>query len=100
MGVGIDAAIQCTVRFRAELAVDGDRRAAIARAHGTTGRAIWIATSVIVAGFCTLILSDFRPSIWFGIFIAIAMLISQIAALTVLPSIFLVTGLPRPPKGQ
>jgi predicted RND superfamily exporter protein len=98
MGVGIDAAIQYTVRYRSELARCGDRRAAISRAHATIGRAIWIATSVIVAGFCTLVLSDFRPSIWFGLFTAVAMLISQIAALTVLPSLFLLTGLPRPPR--
>jgi len=97
MGVGIDAAIQYTVRYRAELAVDGDRRAAVTRAHATIGRAIWIATSVIVAGFCTLVLSDFRPSIWFGLFTAVAMLISQVAALTTLPSIFLLTGYPRRP---
>ena len=97
MGVGIDAAIQYTFRYRTELAVDGDRRAAVRRAHATVGRAIWIATSVIIAGFCVLMLSEFRPSIYFGLFTAIAMLMSQLAALTVLPSIFLVTGQPKLP---
>jgi len=97
MGVGVDAAIQYTMRYRSELAVDGDRRAALRRSHATIGRAIWIATSVIVAGFCVLALSDFRPSIWFGLFTAIAMLMSQVAALTTLPALFLVTGLPRRP---
>ncbi len=98
MGVGIDAAIQYTFRYRTELAVDGDRRAALLRAHATIGRAIWIATSVIVVGFCVLMLSDFRPSIYFGLFTAVAMLMSQLAALTILPSIFLLTHLPRLPK--
>ncbi len=96
MGVGIDAAIQYTFRFRAELEVDGDPRAALSRAHGTIGRAIWIATSVIVAGFLILVLSEFRPSMWFGLFTAVAMLVSQIAALTTLPAIFLLTGRPKP----
>jgi len=95
LGVGIDAAIQYTFRYRAELAAGGDRRAALKRAHATIGRAIWIATSVIVVGFCVLMLSDFRPSIYFGLFTAIAMLMSQLAALTILPSILLLTGLPR-----
>ncbi|MDJ0975723.1 MAG: MMPL family transporter [Planctomycetota bacterium] len=98
MGIGIDAAIQYTDRFRRELAVDGDHRAALSRAHATIGRAIWIATSVIIVGFCVLMLSQFRPSIYFGLFTAIAMLMSQLAALTVLPSIFLLTGYPKRPK--
>jgi predicted RND superfamily exporter protein len=98
MGVGIDAAIQYTMRYRLELEVDGDRRAALSRAHATIGRAIWIATSIIVAGFCVLMLSKFVPSVWFGLFTAIAMLLSQFAALTCLPSIFLLTGYPKPPK--
>lgn len=95
MGIGIDAAIQYTHRFRGELAEDGDHRAALSRTHATIGRAIWIATSVIIAGFCVLTLSQFRPSIYFGLFTAIAMLMSQLAALTVLPSIFLLTGYPK-----
>ena len=84
MGVGVDAAIQYTMRYRQELAIDGDRRAALRRAHATIGRAIWIATSVIVAGFCVLMLSQFFPSVWFGLFTGIAMLMSQFAALTTL----------------
>ena len=40
-------------------------------------------------------LSNFFPSVWFGLFTALAMLISQLATLTMLPSLFLVTGYPR-----
>ena len=97
LGVGIDAAIQYTVRYRKELAVDGDRKAALGRTHGTIGRAIWIATTVIVIGFCILVLSDFRPSVWFGVFTAVAMLMSQISAITILPALLLVTRLPAVP---
>ena len=75
-----------------------DREEALRRAHSTIGRAIWIATSVIVAGFCVLVLSDFFPSVWFGVFTGIAMLMSQFAALTTLPSLFLVTGQPKMKK--
>jgi predicted RND superfamily exporter protein len=96
MGVGIDAAIQYAMRYRAELAAaGGDRRAAVSRAHATIGRAIWIATSAIVAGFCVLVLSRFVPSVYFGLFTALAMLMGQFAALTTLPALFLVTGRPR-----
>ncbi|HUF62995.1 MAG TPA: MMPL family transporter [Verrucomicrobiales bacterium] len=95
MGVGIDAAIQFTSRYRTELAVDGDRRAALRRTHATIGRAIWIATSVIVAGFAVLVTSEFFPSVWFGLLTGVAMLMSQFAALTTLPAVFLCAGVPR-----
>ena len=96
MGVGIDAAIQYTVRYRIELAATGgDRRAAVTRSHATIGRSIWIATSIMVAGFIVLALSDFVPTVMFGLFNALAMVMGQFAALTVLPSLFLLTGLPR-----
>ncbi len=96
MGVGIDAAIQYTVRYRIELAATGgDRRAAVTRSHATIGRSIWIATSIMVAGFSVLALSDFVPTVMFGLFNALAMVMGQFAALTVLPSLFLLTGLPR-----
>ena len=89
LGVGIDASIQYAIRFRTELAACGDRRTALRRAHATIGRAIWISTSIIIAGFAILVLSDFFPSVWFGLFTALAMLISQLATLTLLPSLFL-----------
>jgi predicted RND superfamily exporter protein len=96
MGVGIDAAIQYTVRYRLELAAaGGDRRAAVTRSHATIGRSIWIATSIMVAGFAVMAFSDFVPTVYFGLFNALAMVIGQFAALTVLPSLFLLTGLPR-----
>lgn len=96
MGVGIDAAIQYTVRFRIELAATGgDRRAAVTRSHATIGRSIWLATSIMIAGFAVMAFSDFVPTIYFGVFNALAMLMGQFAALTVLPSLFLLTGLPR-----
>ncbi len=99
IGVGIDAAIQYTMRFREELALTGDIRAAISRAHATVGRAIWNATSIIVAGFTILLLSNFFPTFWFGLFTALAMLLSQLATLTLLPSLFLLTGYPKPRVG-
>lgn len=100
MGVGIDAAIQYTVRFRIELAASGDdragdRAAAVTRSHATIGRSIWIATSIMVGGFGVMVFSDFVPTVYFGVFNALAMVMGQFATLTVLPALFLLTGLPR-----
>jgi predicted RND superfamily exporter protein len=48
-----------------------------------------------VAGFAVLVLSDFFPSVWFGLLTGVAMLMSQFAALTTLPAVFLCAGVPR-----
>ena len=52
------------------------------------------------AGFVVLALSDFVPTVMFGLFNALAMVMGQFAALTVLPSLFLLTGLPRGPSEE
>ena len=92
LGVGVDSAIQYTMRYREEIALDGDPRAALSRTHATVGRAIWVATSIIVLGFAVLVTSDFFPSVWFGLLTGLAMLMSQFSALLTLPSLFLWLG--------
>lgn len=92
IGVGVDSAIQYTMRFREEYARDHDLRAAVRRSHATVGRAIWVATSIIVLGFAVLMTSDFFPSVWFGLLTGLAMLMSQFSALLTLPSLFLWLG--------
>ena len=49
----------------------------------------------MVAGFIVLALSKFVPTVTFGLFTALAMLMGQFAALTLLPSLFLLFRLPR-----
>lgn len=87
MGVGIDASIQYAWRYRAERAAGGGPEEALRRTHATVGRAIWIATTVIISGFLVLGLSDFKPSIWLGLLNAVAMVVSQLSALTLLPAL-------------
>jgi predicted RND superfamily exporter protein len=101
MGVGIDAAIQYTVRFRQELsAVGGDMAEAVRRSHATIGRAIFIATSIVFAGFIILMFSNFKPTIWFGMFTGLAILMGLFASLTTLPATFVLLKYPRIPKAK
>jgi len=96
MGVGIDAAIQYTVRFRLELAATGgDIREAVRRSHATIGRAIFIATSIVFAGFIILMFSNFKPTIWFGMFTGLAVIMGLFASLTTLPATFVLLNYPR-----
>jgi len=95
LGIGIDAAIQYAVRFRSEFAKDGDLRAAIRRSHATIGRAILIATSIVFTGFAMLCFSQFVPTIYFGLFTGLAILMGLFASLTTLPASFLLLQYPR-----
>jgi len=96
LGIGIDAAIQYAVRFRRELELtQGDIAEAIRRSHATIGRAILIATSIVFAGFAMLCFSQFVPTIYFGLFTGLAILMGLFASLTTLPAAFLLLKYPR-----
>ena len=65
--------------------VDGDATAAMHRSHASTGRAMFYTSMIIVAGFSILTLSNFIPSILFGLLTGVAMFMALVANLTVLP---------------
>jgi uncharacterized protein len=85
IGIGVDGAIHYVHRFRAEHAFHRDYAAATRDAHRTTGRAMFYTALVIAAGFGVLGLSNFIPTIYFGLFTAFAMLFAMLANLTLLP---------------
>jgi predicted RND superfamily exporter protein len=85
IGIGVDDTIHYVHRFGKELAVDWDYRAAVRRSHDSIGRAMYYTTVTITIGFSILVLSEFVPTIYFGILTAFAMLIALIANFTVLP---------------
>lgn len=85
IGIGVDGAIHYLHRFRAEHAYHRDYAAATRDAHRTTGRAMFYTALVIAAGFAVLGLSNFIPTIYFGLFTAFAMLFAMLANLTLLP---------------
>ena len=85
IGIGVDHSIHYVHRFRAEIEVDGDYVAAIRRCHGSIGRAIYYTSIIVIAGFSILALSNFIPTIYFGLFTGVAMLVALIANLTLLP---------------
>ncbi|MCP4283442.1 MAG: RND family transporter [Gammaproteobacteria bacterium] len=85
IGIGVDDTIHYVHRFREEYAVDGDYWAAVKRCHGSVGRAIYYTSVTITLGFSILVLSNFIPTIYFGILTGLAMVIALIANLTLLP---------------
>lgn len=89
VGVGVDQAIQYFYRFRTEFATDQNYVEAMHRSHASIGRAMYYASITIVMGFSILMLSEFIPSIYFGMLTAFAMFMAVIGSLTLLPKLIL-----------
>lgn len=89
VGVGVDQAIQYFYRFREEFAIDRNYAEAMHRSHASIGRAMYYTSATIVVGFSILMLSQFIPSIYFGILTAFAMFMAIVGSLTLLPKLIL-----------
>jgi hypothetical protein len=89
IGIGIDNAIHYISRFKSELLVDADFEASMYRAHNSIGVSMFYTAATVAIGFLVLILSNFIPSIFFGIFMAIAMLSAVFVNLTLLPKLLI-----------
>ena len=85
IGIGVDSAIHYVHRFQQEIKKERDYWLAVNRCHSSVGRAIYYTAITITLGFSILVLSNFIPTIYFGILTAIAMTIALIANLTLLP---------------
>jgi len=92
IGVGIDYAIHMTLRFREELARDGDRVAALGRAANGTGVALLASAATSVIGFAIMAFAPMPMFASYGILTAAMIFMAAAASLVVLPSLlFLVT---------
>ena len=87
VGMAVDNTIHYIYRYKKELKVTNSGQNALKNAHATTGRAIFYTASTIAAGFCILSLSNFFPTILFGLFTSIAMILAFVSSLTLLPNL-------------
>jgi len=85
VGIGVDDTIHYIHRFKTEFALDGKYRDTMFRSHASIGRAMYYTSATIVIGFSVLTLSNFTPSIYFGILTGVAMLAALLGAMTLLP---------------
>ena len=89
IGIAVDNSIHYIYRFKEEFKKINDYNVTLDRCHSTVGVAILNTSITIVFGFSILILSNFIPTIYFGIFTGIAMLLAMISVLTLLPKLIL-----------
>ena len=90
IGIAVDNSIHYIYRFKEEFAQNGNYETTLKLCHSTVGIAILNTSITIVFGFSILILSNFIPTIYFGIFTGLAMLLAMISVLTLLPSLLLI----------
>jgi uncharacterized protein len=96
VGIAVDDTIHYIHRFQTEFKVDQNYRATMDRCHGSIGKAMYFTSVTITLGFSILALSEFMPTIYFGLLTGAAMIIALIGALTLLPLLIVVfRPLPR-----
>lgn len=89
IGIGVDNAIHYIHRFKSEFQKDQNYIETMYRSHGSIGLSLFYTSITVTLGFLVLVLSNFIPSIYFGIFTALAMLSALLANLTLLPKLIL-----------
>ena len=90
IGIAVDNSIHYIYRFKEEFLKNKDYNKTLKICHSTVGVAILNTSITIVFGFSILVFSKFIPTIYFGIFTGIAMLLAMISVLTLLPSLILI----------
>jgi predicted RND superfamily exporter protein len=85
IGIGVDYAIHYIHRFKKETSQGANYQQAISTVQLTVGKALYYTSITITLGFIILVTSSFKPSIYFGLFTSIAMIVSLIATFTIIP---------------
>ncbi|MFO7994795.1 MAG: MMPL family transporter [Marinobacter sp.] len=85
VGIAVDDTIHYIHRFKTEFEQDGDYIATMHRCHRSIGQAMFFTSLTIITGFSILVLSNFIPTIYFGLFTGFAMFMALVGALTLLP---------------
>ena len=90
IGIAVDNSIHYIYRFKEEFSSNKNYESTLKLCHSTVGTAILNTSITIVFGFSILVFSNFIPTIYFGVFTGIAMLLAMISVLTLLPKLILI----------
>ncbi len=85
VGIAVDNSIHYVHRFKLEYQQCGDYLKAMFIAHASIGRAMYYTSITITLGFSILSLSNFLPTIYFGLLTGFSMIVALLANLTLLP---------------
>jgi predicted RND superfamily exporter protein len=90
IGIAVDNSIHYIYRFREEYPKHQDYIKTMHYCHANIGRAVFYTAITIIVGFSIMVMSNFIPTIYFGLLIALAMFIALLAVLTLLPKLILI----------
>jgi predicted RND superfamily exporter protein len=91
IGIAVDNCIHYVYRFKESYLITNDYKKTVLVCNQSVGKAIRSTSMTIIVGFSILIFSNFWPTIYFGIFTALAMLIALVGSLTLLPILIVKT---------
>jgi uncharacterized protein len=97
VGIGVDFAIQFSVRYRAERYKEARLDKALAQAAAKIGRPLALAAAATAAGFYSFLPTDYRGVSELGLIAGTGMFIAFISVITILPALL---TLLRPPPEQ
>ncbi|WP_297963190.1 MMPL family transporter [uncultured Campylobacter sp.] len=89
IGIGVDDVIHYIYRYKREFACLGDEAAAIRASHASIGYAMYYTSFAIILGFSVMMMSNFWPTIYFGMLICLVMSLLLLGALIILPSLIM-----------
>jgi len=87
VGMAVDNTIHYMYRYKKEVKNTKDALTAINFTHINIGRALFYTAATISVGFSILSLSNFFPTVLFGLFTSMALIISFVSSLTLLPNL-------------
>ena len=90
VGIAVDNTIHYIIRFKREFSQNKNYAESIKICHGSIGKAMYYTSSIIIIGFSILSLSNFIPTIYFGLLTGLAMLAALLASLTLLPALLII----------
>jgi len=89
VGMAVDNTIHYIHRFKVEFKQTGKYELSMVNSHRTIGRAMLYTSLTIIIGFLVFATSNFNPSVYFGFFVSLAMIMALLGALTLLPQLLL-----------
>lgn len=87
IGIGVDYTIHYINTFRMEAKGNSNIEAIIEHTTSHSGRAIIINAISVTAGFLVLAFSSFNSLMYMGILVALTMLVSSLASITIIPAL-------------
>lgn len=93
IGIAVDDTIHYIYRYSLLYRQTNEAEMSMCESHASIGTAMFYTSTIIMVGFSILVLSNFLPTIYFGLLTMIAMFMAIIADLLLLPVLLLLFGI-------